>query len=157
MKTLVRPRLEYCSSIWSPKEQVHIKKPESVQKRAARFVLNRPYRRNDPVTRRDSVSAMVKELGWETLETRRKKSSVTLLYKVVNCLVAVPVYYHPVPWNTPTRHNAEHSFNPYQPSIDAFKNSFMPRTVLIWNVLPVAVAMAPTVDLFKVGLAAVTL
>jgi len=37
--TLVRPILEYCSSVWSPQYQVHIDRIESVQKKFLLFAL----------------------------------------------------------------------------------------------------------------------
>ena len=37
-KTLVRPQLEYCSTVWSPYTECAIQKLESVQRRAARWV-----------------------------------------------------------------------------------------------------------------------
>ena len=36
--TLVRPLLEYCSSVWDPHQQYLIDKIESVQRKAARYV-----------------------------------------------------------------------------------------------------------------------
>ena len=38
-KALVRPRLEYCASVWDPHTQNAIQKIEMVQRRAARYVL----------------------------------------------------------------------------------------------------------------------
>ena len=40
-KVFVRPLLEYAASVWDPYSQKNIAKIEAVQRRAARFVLNR--------------------------------------------------------------------------------------------------------------------
>jgi hypothetical protein len=99
---LVRPTLEYCSTIWNPHTTSNINKLESVQKNAARFVLNEPHDYKKPY----STTKMVKDLNWETLEQRRKRSDVALMNKVVHHLIAVPVYHHPTMAEiTSTRHS----------------------------------------------------
>ena len=40
-KALVRPHVEYASSVWDPHLKKHVKQIEEVQRRAARFVKNR--------------------------------------------------------------------------------------------------------------------
>ena len=55
-KSLVRPILEYASTVWDPYTQANIYKLEMVQRSAARFVFQN-YRRNA------SPSAMINELG----------------------------------------------------------------------------------------------
>jgi hypothetical protein len=65
--SLVRPKLEYCSTIWNPYTTSNISKLESVQKNAARFVLNNPRDYKKP----DSTMKMVKDLNWGKLEQRR--------------------------------------------------------------------------------------
>jgi len=42
-KAIVRPKLEYCSSIWDPYQQKYIDKLEMTQCRAAQFVKNIPF------------------------------------------------------------------------------------------------------------------
>ena len=49
-KTLVRPKLEYCASIWDPYHQAHDDRLEAVQRRAARFVC-KDYRRKSSVAK----------------------------------------------------------------------------------------------------------
>ena len=60
-KVFVRPLLEYAASVWDPYSQKNIAKIEAVQRRAARFVLNR-FRNTS------SVNNMLEALGWPTLE-----------------------------------------------------------------------------------------
>ena len=50
-KQIVLPSTDYCSTIWDPYQQTSIHKLEMIQHRAARFVLNKPWRRNH----RDSI------------------------------------------------------------------------------------------------------
>ena len=60
-QTYLRPVLEYASVVWSPHCQSDIDKLEMVQRRSARFVLNRK-------NRYASVTNMMSYLGWPTLK-----------------------------------------------------------------------------------------
>ena len=64
--SIVRPNLEYCASIWNPHTAQAKHKIEMVQRRAARYTTNR-YRNTS------SVTDMLKELSWDTLELREKE------------------------------------------------------------------------------------
>ena len=66
-KTLVRPQLEYGSSVWDPPTKSNINKLEAVQHRAARF-CHSDYRHTS------SVTAMMEDLGWEQVQTRRQQA-----------------------------------------------------------------------------------
>ena len=59
-KTLVRPQLEYASSVWSPHTNTDIKKIESVQCRSARWATH-DYRSTS------SVTQMFQKLSWHHL------------------------------------------------------------------------------------------
>ena len=82
-QTIVRPRLEYSSSIWSPHLNFLREDLEKVQKRAVRYV-SAVYIQKAPVT------DMQKTFEWDTLEIRQCKSVATMGYKIVNSLVAYP-------------------------------------------------------------------
>ena len=66
-KALVRPHLEYASTIWSPWQQGLSVMLEKVQRRAAGFVLNDYFHNN-------SVTNMLSRLQWDCLELRWNKS-----------------------------------------------------------------------------------
>ena len=74
--SLVRPVLDYASPAWDTTCSDDIVKLEKVQKQAARFVHGNSTERNP-----GCVTRMVKDLGLETLESRRKKDRLTTLYK----------------------------------------------------------------------------
>ena len=46
-KQIVLPSIQYCSAIWDPYYQNAIHKVEMIQHRAARFILDKPWRRNE--------------------------------------------------------------------------------------------------------------
>ena len=83
-KALVRPRPEYCSTVWDPQSKCATQRSEMVQRRAARNVLRRYHN-----TSRPSVSDMLDHLQWPTLAQRRCGYRLTLLYKITHNLVAV--------------------------------------------------------------------
>jgi hypothetical protein len=85
---------------------------------------------------RFSVTSMVQNLNWNTLEQRRSMADVTLMYKVVHQLVAIAVCYMPTPATvTRTRNSHSLKFSPYHCRINTYQHSFFPRTVTIWNTL----------------------
>ena len=74
--TLVRPQVEYPSAVWSPYTKENINKIEMLQRRAARWVCNdySPY---------SSVTDMLSNLGWLSLELRRYDSHVMVYHDVL--------------------------------------------------------------------------
>ena len=142
---MVRCNLEYCCSMWSPTHKDQIRKVEMIQRRASRFTTNR-YRNIS------SVSSMIFHLQWESLESRRSKIQLTLLYKVMQDLVDIPAASYLTP--SAARIRAAHSrkFRHFSPSTDSFKYSFFPRTIPLWNSLPATVAEDPSLASFRKGL-----
>lgn len=147
-KALIRPKVEHCSSIWDPYQVINITKLEGVQRRSARYVCNQ-------YNRRDSVSNMVKSLGWESLEQRRRNNRLVLLYKIANNFVAIPSDLYLQPTTRTSRSSNNHSFQLFHTNIDQYKYSFFLRTVIDWRVLPSAVVESSTVDAFKAVLTSV--
>ena len=70
---LVRPLLEHAATVWDPYTDMNIRKIEKVQRRAAHFVV-----RNYKGTA--SVGAILDELGWKSLQGRRKASISCISY-----------------------------------------------------------------------------
>ena len=83
-KGLVRPVLDYGSSVWDPPGVVLQEELESVQKRAARFVTNN-YNYETW-----SMTGILGQLKWESLKKRRKGNRLILLYKGLKGKASVP-------------------------------------------------------------------
>ena len=81
-KTIVRPRLEYSSTVWSSHTKRNIDKVEAMQRGEALFVTI-----NYSTTTGDT--AMINRLEWETLCHRRVRAKATMMYRVVHSLVAI--------------------------------------------------------------------
>ena len=139
---LVRPNLEYWSTVWSPHTSQAKHKIEMVQRRAARYATNR-YRNTS------SVTDMLENLNWETLETRRTKSQLTKMFKILHGLVDIPADDYLTPASTRTRALHTKKLRQYASSTDALKYSFFPRTITTWNSLSASIADAPDLVSFK--------
>ena len=83
-KGMVRPILEYGSSVWDPHPDKLRKELEKVQNRAARFVT----RNNDYET--GSMTGILGQLKWESLKKRRKDNRLILLYKGLKGKAKIP-------------------------------------------------------------------
>ena len=144
-KQLILPILSYCASIWDPCQQYLINKIEIIQHRAARFVLNHPWRK----LQRDSITLMLSELQWPPLQTLRRNARLTLLYKIIHHHQIIPHQYHPTPAFPHTRSNHCFKFQHYQSKTDVYRNSFFPKTVPEWNNLPSMIAETDNLNSFK--------
>ena len=69
--TLVRPQLKYASAVWDPHTKKRISKIEQVQQRAARWTVSN-------FDRQASVTKIVLDLGWRTLDQRRANARLCL-------------------------------------------------------------------------------
>ena len=149
-KGLVRPILEYCSSVWDPH---HINKYkdrlEMVQRRAARFTLGRHHNRS-------SVTNMLHHLKWESLEYRRQKARLSMFYKIQHGLVAVPlpaiVTRAPKP-----RPGYPHQYLIPFCNTESYKNSFFPLAIVQWNALTPSIACQGSLSLFQAALSSTSL
>ena len=147
-KTIVRPQLEYSSTVWSPYTQSYTcsYKIEMVQRRAARWTLNR-YSSYDSVS--EIVTTWLKIIGQEM---GRCSSLHDMFYKIMNGLVAVPLptYFQQT---TRTRHGQSHPLSIHQihTSFNFYKFSFFLLAVWQWHRLPPTAVLQPTLNQFSVA------
>ena len=142
--SLVRPHVEYCASVWDPYSKKLINKTEMVQRRSARFVLNRwGYK--------DSVTDMLNILKWPTLAERRKQHRLSMFYKIHHNLV--PINFDNLQLETPIGSQSNSIKYKISPSnTNAHRFSFLPKTILDWNSLPYDVVQMSSVSSFKSAL-----
>ena len=127
--TYVRPQLEYAATIWDPHTKQNIKKLEQVQRTAARWTLGR-YRNTS------SVSDMLNELGWRSLEQRRADARLIMMYKLRNNMLAID----PSPYLKPAQGSIArvypHRYITLDTNTKIYARSFYPNTIRQWNCLP---------------------
>ena len=139
---LVRPKLEYASSVWDPHTQKNINTIEKVQRRAARFVCNSYFNKS-------SVTNMINTIGWPTLQHRRTVQRLCMLYKMSNHFIAIPATEYLQPAIRLTRGMHVQSYIRIQATVNYYSFSFFPRTVAQWNALPLNAISASTPDTFR--------
>ena len=148
-KALVRPVCEYASTVWDPHTDKLIHQLEKVQRRSARWVVNR-------YNNTSSVSSMLQQLNWKSLSERRQHARLTMLYKLSKGLVKVNTSTRliPLPHHSSTRRAHSHCYVIPHSTTQYHKFSFYPRTIATWNKLPADVVNAPSLDSFRARLTA---
>ena len=143
--TLVRPHLEYSACAWDPYLKGQKDKIEKVQKKAARFVENNYCREPGTMTK------MLEDLHWPTLETRRKYMRLVMFYKITNNEIDMELPPYIMEQRRATRSSGaiSNNFIPLQPRLDCYKFSFYVRTIVEWNMLPPELKSQTTLKLFK--------
>ena len=126
---LVRPVLDYGSSVWDPPGVDLQEELESVQKRAARFVTgNYNYETG-------SMTGILGQLKWESLKKRRKDNRLILLYKGLKGKASVPTD-DLISKTRRCRNQHSMAFQTPIANTDVYKGSFFPQTIRDWNALP---------------------
>ena len=116
--TLVRPELEYATAVWSPYTKENIGKIE-------KFKEGQPHEYRERVLdhieidRIDycSMTDMLSNLGWWSLENRCIDARLTMFYKIVYSLVAIPLPSYFVRAEVYTRHMHSLSYGQIHTSV----------------------------------------
>ena len=141
-QSLVRPHLEYASTVWDPHTQKNIHKLDMIKRRAARYACNLWHNIS-------SVTEMVSHLGWEPLTTRRRNMHVCMMYKIAHTVVGDPW----TEWLTTTKRvtGGFHAWKyiPIYSQHNTYKFSFLPRTIIDWNTLSPHSVDSLSIDTFR--------
>ena len=136
---LVRPHVEYASSVWSPFKLRDIKLIEGVKRRASRLsrdLQNKPY------------NIRLTTLGIPTLQFRSERANMLQIFKILNGYEDIDS----------SRFFTLSSTGLHGHSLKLFKErsrlllrkqTFTPRVVDSWNNLPDNVVNAPSINAFK--------
>jgi len=135
----VRPLVEYCVPVWSPSYTADINKIEAVQRRFTKRLFNfrwLPYRDR------------LLKLGADSLEVRRLKLCLVMIYKITHDIVAIDVNSMFEMSTTCTRGHNFKIVKP-KPNVNCFMYSFACRDIQLWNSLPTCTVNARNVSVFK--------
>ena len=92
---------------------------------------------------------MVGHLGWEPLATRRRNMRLCMMYKIAHTAVGDPW----AEWLTTTKRVTRgfHAWKyiPIYSQHNIYKFSFLPRTIIDWNILSPHSVDSPSIDTFR--------
>ena len=142
--SFIRPILEYGDTIWDNCTQYEKVELDKIQNEAARIVTG--------CTKLVSIRNLYEETKWESLEERRKKHKLTLLYKMVNNYT--PSYLSslvPQPVNAASAYNLRNQNNiqSIATRTNYYFNSFLPSTIREWNSIPLDTRNSGSIETFK--------
>jgi hypothetical protein len=139
IKSLIRPHLEYSVQVWSPYYRKDIEMIERVHRRATKLL---------PSIRHLSYEERLEFLQLQSLETRRLRADLILVYQIVHGKVkGLDGLFEA--GNPETRGHLFKLKTKIAPKLACRQNYFSNRVVNMWNRLPPEVAHAPSVDAFK--------
>ena len=143
---MVRPHLAYASGAWNPHLKKDINKLENIQRKASRFVKSCNSR--DPGT----VTGLLADLEWKSLKQRRTEHDLTLFYQAINGHIEIPLPPYVIPAKRNNKSHHEKGYIQMYAKNDPYKNSFIPRTIPIWNRLPLDTVNSRNTETFKLAL-----
>ena len=141
-KSLVRPILEYCSSVWNPLYKNEALEIEKVQRRATKLVPN---------LRNLNYEDRLRALNITTLFFRRKRADVIQVYRLLHKIDKIDYKQFFTRNENPTRGNGWKLFKPYH-GANIRANNFSNRVINDWNSLSRKTVDADTINAFKSAL-----
>ena len=152
-KSYIRPLVEYNTSIWAPYSQGDLDTVENVQRRYTKRICQKLNIKFNGYKQRLDI------LNLETLENRRIKLDLVLVYKIVNGLIFVnqTEIFQVINTSYNLRRHKLSLRNPFRITSDIGKYFFTNRIIKVWNDLPETLVNSETLATFKSGLNSVNL
>lgn len=144
--TFVVPTLSYAAAAWDPYQAADINQLEKVQRRGARFVLNN-YQDRTP----GCVTQMIRDLGWIPLTDRRRIHRLQYLFKIRHHVVDINPGDLLQAGDSRTR-GRERLKQHHGAGSTVYQQSFYPRTIREWNLLPTLITDNSTSEGFTAAL-----
>ena len=140
--------LEYASPVWSPSQIGHIVLIESVQRRFTKSL---------PGMRHISYTDRLQLLKLDSLEKRRLKTDLCLVYSLLHNLLDFDFarFFELSTYGRTRGHSWKLVAGPAR--IDVRRAFFANRVVKPWNALPADCASAPSLSIFKLKLSVIDL
>ena len=146
---IVRPSFDYCCEVWDVFGETQSKRFQKLQNRAARIILNL----SNDVHHTIALHA----LGWEPLQTERKKAKAKMMYKVLNKTGPKSLTnlfsYKSEKTNYPLRDISSSLCLP-KPRTNNMKKSFMYDGAHLWNSIPKEITESKSLSSFRNKIAA---
>ena len=145
-KTTIQPIFDYCITVWGNSTKQNIKTLQILQNPAARAVLGN-------FDFNSSVSLMIKQLKWTTVQNRYTYFTCIMVYKCLNGLA--PDYlinlfkYVSETHSYITRNVSNNNLALPSLSTSLYKHSFSYNGALLWNSLPLYIRNSSSLNTFK--------
>ena len=146
---IIRPYFDYCCEVWDLFGETQSKRLQKLQNRAARIILNL----SNDVHHTIALHA----LGWEPLQTERKKAKAKMMHKVLNKTGPKSLTnlfsYKSEKTNYHLRHISSSLCLP-KPRTNNMKKSFMYDGAHLWNSIPKEISESKSLSSFRNKIAA---
>ena len=140
--SMIRPKLEYAATVWSPSKKKDIKKLERIQRAATKLAPN--------LTNK-SYEERLLDLNLTTLEQRRERGDLIAIYRVMKGIEELDRD-DLITWDTRVTRGHGKKIKRDFYRRDMKKNSFPHRVLEAWNGLQSEVVHAESISEFKVKL-----
>ena len=145
--TYIQPYFDYCDVVYDGHMTVTDSlRLQTLQNRAARLVTGAHFRTSSDKLRLD--------LGWNSLDIRRRIHKLTLYFKLRKTQSQFPAYISSIIPNTREHDTGRNLRNAHTLSLphnrlSSFQRSFIPATTKLWNTLPPSIQSIDSLPKFK--------